>query len=64
MGSFRTTATRGVSPAPTTPGAGEDERKPFEEKMERLSAELWHCFTESDWLGARIRANLEELGYG
>ena len=37
---------------------------PFEQKMERLTAELQECFAEGDRLKDRIKANLEGLGYG
>jgi len=42
----------------------EDDGEPFEEKMQRLTAELQECFAESDQLEARIKKNLEGLGYG
>ena len=42
----------------------EDDGEPFEEKMQRLTAELQECFAESDQLEARIKTNLEGLGYG
>ncbi|MBD3407369.1 MAG: N-6 DNA methylase [Candidatus Lokiarchaeota archaeon] len=42
----------------------EDDGEPFEEKMARLSAELYTQFAESDRLEAKIKANLEGLGYG
>jgi len=42
----------------------EDDGEPFEEKMQRLTAELQEQFTESDGLEARITRNLEALGYG
>ncbi|MBW6475084.1 MAG: SAM-dependent methyltransferase, partial [Anaerolineaceae bacterium] len=38
--------------------------EPFEEKMARLTAELYTQFEESRKLEDAIRANLEELGYG
>ncbi len=41
----------------------EDDGEPFEQKMQRLTAELEECFAESDQLQARIRANLEGLDY-
>jgi type I restriction enzyme M protein len=42
----------------------EDDGEPFPEKMQRLGAELQECFAESDQLQARIKTNLEALGYG
>lgn len=42
----------------------EDDGEPFEEKMQRLTEELQTQFTESDVLEARIKSNLEGLGYG
>ncbi len=42
----------------------EDDGEPFEEKMTRLSAQLYEQFTESARLEADIRQILEELGYG
>ena len=42
----------------------ESDGEPFEEKMQRLTAELWDCFAEGDQLDGRIKANLEGLGYG
>ncbi|TQE99237.1 MAG: SAM-dependent DNA methyltransferase [Spiribacter salinus] len=44
--------------------AVEDDGEPFEEKMQRLTADLYAQFAESDALEARIKANLEALGYG
>lgn len=44
--------------------AVEDDGEPFEEKIQRLTAELQEQFAESDVLEARIKANLEGLGYG
>ena len=41
----------------------EDEGEPFEEKMQRLTAELREQFAESAKLEATIKANLEGLGY-
>ena len=38
--------------------------KPFEEKMERLVAQLEDQFDESDRLESMIRKSLEILGYG
>jgi len=47
-------------------GAAEvkDDGEPFEEKMQRLTAELQECFAEGDRLQTRIKANLEGFGYG
>jgi len=42
----------------------EDDGEPFEEKMQRLSAELQAQFTESDQIQAQIKTNIEGLGYG
>lgn len=42
----------------------EDDGEPFEEKMQRLTADLQAQFAESDALEMRIKANLEGLGYG
>jgi len=42
----------------------EDDGEPFDQKMDRLTAELGECFAEADRLKDRIRANLEGLGYG
>lgn len=42
----------------------EDDGEPFDEKMERLTAELEGQFEKSNELENKIRANLEELGYG
>ena len=44
--------------------AVEDDGEPFEDKMQRLAADLQAQFTESDALEARIKTNLEGLGYG
>ncbi len=46
-------------------GAAEvkDDGEPFEEKMERLTAQLGEQFVKSDELEKTIRANLKELGY-
>ncbi|MEA3642032.1 MAG: class I SAM-dependent DNA methyltransferase [Lamprobacter sp.] len=44
--------------------AVEDDGEPFEEKMQRLTAELQKQFAESDGLEARIKTHLGELGYG
>jgi type I restriction enzyme M protein len=42
----------------------EDDGEPFEEKMERLTAELYEQMTEAEELNATVRRNLEGLGYG
>jgi len=42
----------------------EDDGEPFETKMQRLAVELHECFAEGDQLEARIKKNLEGLGYG
>ena len=42
----------------------EDDSEPFDEKMERLTAELVEQFIESARLEEEIKANLDELGYG
>ncbi|GIW98687.1 MAG: hypothetical protein KatS3mg111_2020 [Pirellulaceae bacterium] len=42
----------------------EDDDEPFEEKMQRLTAELYECLSESESLAAQIKANLEGLGSG
>ncbi len=42
----------------------EDEGVSFEEKMSKLSAELYEQFTKADQLEATIKKNLEVLGYG
>lgn len=41
----------------------EDDGELFEDKMQRLTAELLECFAESDQFGAQIKANLEKLDY-
>jgi len=43
--------------------AAEDDGEPFEEKIQRLTAELRHQFVESARLQTTIKANLEGLGY-
>ncbi len=43
--------------------AAEDDGEPFEEKMQRLTAQLAEQFRESARLEAEIRANLRGLGY-
>jgi len=42
----------------------EDDGIPFEEKMAKLSAELYEQMGEAQELDATIRRNLEALGYG
>ncbi|WP_048306472.1 class I SAM-dependent DNA methyltransferase [Halomonas sp. PR-M31] len=42
----------------------EDDGEPFEDKMQRLTADLQAQFAESDVLEARIKTNLKGLGYG
>ncbi len=42
----------------------EADEEPFEDKMARLTVQLYEQFAESTRLEAEIRANLEELGYG
>ncbi len=42
----------------------EDDDEPFEDKMQRLTAELNEQFAESAMLENAIRSNLEGLGYG
>ncbi|MBL4885496.1 MAG: SAM-dependent DNA methyltransferase [Planctomycetaceae bacterium] len=42
----------------------EDDGIPFEEKMTKLSAELYEQFKSADKLEATIKKNLEALGYG
>jgi len=44
--------------------AAEDDGEPFEEKMQRLTAQLAAQMAESARLDDQIRKNLEELGYG
>ena len=44
--------------------AQEDDREPFEEKMQRLTATLHEQQAEAAKLDAAIAANLKELGYG
>jgi len=44
--------------------AVEDDGEPFEDKMQRLTADLQAQFAESSSLEARIKTNLEGLGYG
>jgi type I restriction enzyme M protein len=41
----------------------EDDREPFEEKMQRLTAELREQFAESVRLGAQVDESLRSLGY-
>ena len=42
----------------------EDDGEPFEEKMERLTAELREQMAQAAKLDQLIWANLEEIGYG
>jgi len=42
----------------------EDDGEPFDEKMKRLSTQLYEQFAESEKLEKTIRKNLEMLGYG
>ncbi len=42
----------------------EEDDEPFEEKMLRLTDQLYEQFAESERLEEAIRKNLEELGYG
>jgi type I restriction enzyme M protein len=42
----------------------EDDGEPFDEKMERLMAQLQEQIVEGQRLDSDIKANLEELGYG
>ena len=44
--------------------AREEDDEPFEEKMQRLTGQLYAQFTDSTRLEGEIRKNLEELGYG
>lgn len=44
--------------------AQEDDDEPFEEKMQRLVAQLREQQAEAAKLDAMIARNLEELGYG
>jgi type I restriction enzyme M protein len=44
--------------------AAEDGDEPFAEKMQGLTAKLEKQFTESEELNKKIRATLEEIGYG
>jgi type I restriction enzyme M protein len=44
--------------------AAEDDGEPFEEKMQRLTAQLAAQMAESAGLDDQIRKNLEGLGYG
>jgi type I restriction enzyme M protein len=44
--------------------AQEDDGEPFEEKMQRLTAQLAAQMAESARLDDQIRKNLEGLGYG
>ena len=42
----------------------EDDGEPFEEKMTRLTTELYGLFEESHSLESEIRKKLEAIGYG
>ena len=42
----------------------EDDGEPFEEKMTRLTTELYGLFKESHELEDKIRKNLAAIGYG
>jgi type I restriction enzyme M protein len=42
----------------------EEDDEPFEEKMLRLTDQLYEQFAESERLEEEIRKNMEELGYG
>lgn len=42
----------------------EEDGEPFEEKMQRMTAELYDCLKEAEVLGAQIKSNLKGLGYG
>jgi type I restriction enzyme M protein len=42
----------------------EEDDEPFEEKMLRLTDQLYTQFAKSQRLEAEIRKNLEALGYG
>lgn len=44
--------------------AQEEDDEPFEEKMERLAAQLQEQFAQSDKLEKTIKKNLKVLGYG
>lgn len=44
--------------------AVEDDGEPFEEKMQRLTADLCECFSEAESLGGQVQENLKRLGYG
>ena len=41
----------------------EDDGEPFEEKMGRLTSELWELFAKSHELENEIRQRLGEIGY-
>ncbi len=45
-------------------GDNNDDNEPFDEKMERLSAELFSWFDQAAALEERIRQKLEAIGYG
>lgn len=42
----------------------EEDDEPFDDKMRRLTGELYKCFEESDRLQEEIKRNLEAIGYG
>ncbi|MDF1500851.1 MAG: class I SAM-dependent DNA methyltransferase [Anaerolineales bacterium] len=42
----------------------EDDGEPFEEKMERLTTQLWQQMNDGQSLDNSIKVNLEKLGYG
>jgi hypothetical protein len=70
LGTPRATSAAGhAEPALGAPGYQdipevEDDGAPFDEKMQRLTAELQECFAGSNQLQQRIRTNLEGIGYG
>ena len=41
----------------------EEDDEPFEEKMTRLTGEIFKCFEESNRLQEQIKKNLEAIGY-
>jgi type I restriction enzyme M protein len=42
----------------------EEDSEPFDEKMTRLTSELYDLFSKSHDLEKQIRKNLEAIGYG
>ena len=44
--------------------AQEDDGEPFEEKMQRLTAQWWDQQAEAAKLDTAIEANVETLGFG